>query len=465
MDTSNSIDIVDLSPPLNEVPLPAVTIKITRPKRKRKQADAEHKEGLPTVASQIKKRAKKTSSKGNASKSVETSTNSDNICQVCCENLGGNTHQHIKCPRCPYKACKSCHQRFLLNSIGTPHCMNCRNRWTYKDLLVLFKASFVNKTFRKQRGQYLLDRSKSHLPLAMPYADAEKSLSKLDEELKPLLKEYANLKRSVRMGLDAPNREELYRRYIELGNILTVKRAERYHLNNQSYNNRNRRRRGQDTYAVYEEPCPMDNCRGFIEKGSHKCGICKTFVCRKCTKPLGKLNCAATTSITSFMPSVQSKKELDELDEMLEEIEKFEKKNSVKVTTEDDNEDLDMDVDVDEDEKKENKNTNHLSPPNAVPSSSSNLVPSSSSSSSDETKTGHIPSDDINDDDEKILAATNLSEEEKKELRKLKKTHKCKQEDVDSILVQIANLEFLELQDATLCGVPNVVQDLIGELD
>lgn len=430
---------VSLSPPTTSTTI----IKITRPKRKRKQPieSEEKSESLSTTAVTVpnKKRSKKISKPKDNDDSL---TFSDDMCQVCCEKFGGNIRQCIKCPRCPYKACKSCHQWFLLNSIGTPHCMNCRNRWTYKDLLLLFKASFVNKTFRKQRGQYLLDRAKSHLPLAMPYAEVEKNLSKLDDELKPLLKEYMDLKRTINHGIyNAPNREESHRRYYELGGILAIKRAERYHLNNQSYRNRHRRRR-EDTYAVYEEPCPIDNCRGFVEKGSQKCGICQTFVCRKCTKPLGKLNSSNILPITKFIPSTQTKKEMDELEDILEEIDKYEKKNqssssSSSLIIDESLNDMEEKMDIEIEEKMDK-----LSSSSSSSSFSSNISSLSSSHTQTTTQnkqkssalsTTSLPNEINDDDDEKLLSVTNLSEEEKKELRKLKKAHKCKQEDVDSV--------------------------------
>lgn len=406
----------------NAITSNTVNTTAVQPRQKRKytkrkaKTDEEEKDEGKGEGGDSKKRKTRTSTKPRPPR-VPT-VRADGSCQVCCEAFNVTSNSLIVCPMCPYKACKSCHQRYLLSSISTPHCMNCRNRWTYKNLLTLFKQSFVTKTFRKQRGQYLLDRAKSHLPLAMPYASVENDIKALDQEIRPLSKEFQVLRRDVRYSnamtnLTPKEREKRYLRYNEVANLLYTKTQERRVLWNKSYKARNRRQ--VETYTSFEEPCPVDDCRGFIEKCGQRCGICKTFVCRKCTKVLGKIK--EETKVAKPITSTDAVND-EELDNVIEQIQAMEKREQIE-------KDLN---DFDE------KNENDFEGMEEYGNEEKEEALFTEQKEEDEKKTDQpTASTDQPEDDEKLLSSSNLSDEEKKELRKLKKAHKCKQEDVDSV--------------------------------
>ncbi|NDJ15421.1 MAG: hypothetical protein EBY17_30270, partial [Acidobacteriia bacterium] len=206
----------------------------------------------------------------------------EGTCAVCCEPFNTTTHFLVVCSRCPFQACGACHKRYLLNSIATPHCMNCRYRWTHKTLLTLFRPSFVNTTFRRQRGQFLLDRAKSHLPLAMPFATTEKHLRDVDRRIKDLTAEARQIRRDM-YAVHVPERRN---RCSEITVLLSDLWAQHRELRRQSYQGRRKVAR---TTVAFEEPCPVNDCRGFIEKATQRCGICHVFVCRNCAHVLGHL--------------------------------------------------------------------------------------------------------------------------------------------------------------------------------
>lgn len=325
-------------------------------------------------------------------------------CEVCCENFDTTKQSLTDCPRCPYRACRSCHERYLLNSISVPHCMNCRNRWTYKDLLTLFNKTFVNTTFRKQRGKHLLDRAKSHIPLAMPYVDAEMELKKINEEIKPLSTEFKSLRKEIRLNRtyetnSQKNLEALYMKYYSVSLSLSQKNQIKNKLLPKTYSRRNRKRT--ETYTAFEEPCPVNDCRGFIEKAMSRCGICKTFVCRKCTHVLGKLTDKFTNNtIEKKIADVAYDEE--DLDKIISSIEQEEKREKIMddMTTNE----MIVDENAEFDEKK-------------------------TSCPSDEKRPEMIT---VNGDEEEETTNA-LTSDEKKQLTKLKKAHTCKQEDIDSI--------------------------------
>jgi hypothetical protein len=333
-------------------------------------------------------------------------TKADGSCEVCCEDFNTTKFCLIVCPRCPYRACKSCHERYLLSSISVPHCMNCRNRWTYKDLLTLFSPTFVNTTFRKQRGKYLLDRAKSHIPLAMPYVETELELKKINDELKPLFAECKELRKNMHAirysssTKDQKKLDTLYMSYYSKSLLLSQKNQIKNTLIQSSYSRRNRRRT--ETYTAFEEPCPVNDCRGFIEKATSRCGICKTFVCRKCTHVLGKMTSVQTKLIVDKKENEIHRAYTDEdLDNIISQFEHEEK-----------NEHLDDDGFEDTDEKM--------------------TITDEKMTITDEKMTvadQKTSSDEINDDHE----ISGLTPDEKKQLTKLKKAHTCKQEDIDSV--------------------------------
>jgi hypothetical protein len=292
-------------------------------------------------------------------------------CAVCIELFDKYTHQHIKCPRCSYNACKQCHKKYLLNTISVSHCMNCRNRWSNKDLLHLFRQCFVTKTYRVQRGKFLLDRAKSYIPLAMPYFYVEKKLCELKNEFKIFKTEYKLLHQEFRTDRYRIDPSKMIR-YDELYKIIKQKNSEIIENVAHSYKFLHKKNI-KPIYNTFEEPCPVYNCRGLIEKHQHRCGVCGIFVCKKCHVSIGKLN------DNNDKNDNKNNNTMDNIDietkTMLIEIEEFEKKSTIM-------KELD-------DEK-------------------------------------------LNDEklDDDIYTLTN---EQKKELKELKKLHICKQEDIDSV--------------------------------
>jgi len=212
-------------------------------------------------------------------------------CSVCCDPFNTAQRAPIVCPQCPYEACKGCHQKYLLSSIAAPHCMNCRNRWTYKTLLSLFPQSFVVKDFRRQRGQYLLDRAKSHIPMVMPYAAIHTELEQVNKECNLRRKECRALSHAIACHLiPVADRPKMRAQYNALNELYYALRQRRDELYDQSYAARRRRKRDVPKVVQFEEPCPVDDCRGFVDKTTQRCALCQTFVCRKCTQVLGRFS-------------------------------------------------------------------------------------------------------------------------------------------------------------------------------
>ena len=326
------------------------------------------------------------------------------LCPICCEELGSSSRRFKKqakviCPHCSYKSCMSCNQRYLLESIAAPHCMNCRNRWTYKDLLKLLTVKFTNVTYRKQRGSYLLDRAKSNIPLASSFVAAEKRLADVMREKQGIYNEIHHLQSR---DTDKKFNSEQIKRLKAEDQRLSVESAA---LILQTFKQRQRNGRNQKYTQEFIDPCPVDGCRGYIAKSTQKCGICNIFVCRKCARVLNHnsnqltfVSASAAGSPDDYAPPPPPTS-ISTLDEI-----------SAPPPT------------------KPTLDEIPAPPPPLEPGVFSNAAAPRIDLTVEDSDDAH-PAAGFDEDD----ISASLSPFEKKELTRLKKNHTCKQEDVDSV--------------------------------
>ena len=90
------------------------------------------------------------------SSSKKTYKISKEDCVVCCESC--NVKYFVKCPFCPFKCCRECTERFLLDTNSDiPYCMNpdCKKQWTFEFITDNFDKSFHNKRYREYTNNNL----------------------------------------------------------------------------------------------------------------------------------------------------------------------------------------------------------------------------------------------------------------------------------------------------------------------
>ena len=85
-------------------------------------------------------------------------------CSVCCEKLNKSNHKNIICGYCNFSACKTCIQKYLMESSQDPHCMNCKKIFTRDFLNDNCTKVFINTDLRTHRETVLLDRQKCLIP-------------------------------------------------------------------------------------------------------------------------------------------------------------------------------------------------------------------------------------------------------------------------------------------------------------
>ena len=249
-------------------------------------------------------------------------------CPICIENISGFAVKRVQCPLCPFYACTTCTERFLVEATNDlPACMSCNKGWTIDFLHSSFTPRFM-KLFWDAKAKLWLDREKGRMPGTVGlYEQLKKTKKELLDLTEPIevckkkreiySKKYDKIKREiqdVRVTCKYTCDECSYlccecRDYIEeLGDQKNTtfrlrkqyKRKCRELLDKRSWmiEDRDRLAKGMEPHARDGEQkkkkekkrfvmmCPVDDCRGFVST-AWKCGVCSTWACSNCRQVKG----------------------------------------------------------------------------------------------------------------------------------------------------------------------------------
>lgn len=207
----------------------------------------------------------------------------DNTCNVCLETFNNSSRKRIQCNHCNFICCKTCAERYMLETSQDPHCMSCRKVWNREVLASNFTKKFVDQDLKKRREDVLLDREFSMLPATQRFVEAEIKIEKLREEQANLAKLQGELQRQqhhinhriyrLQAGYGDPDDKD--------ANVNTTGGAS----TSAQPTTRNN---------TFIRACPVDGCRGFLSS-QWKCGICETWSCPECHEVKGKTRDAEHT--------------------------------------------------------------------------------------------------------------------------------------------------------------------------
>ena len=191
-----------------------------------------------------------------------STSDEDNICNVCCDKYNKSTMSKVKCEYgdCNYECCKKCVRQYLLTTIQDPHCMNCRKHLNQKFLVTNLNKSFVTNEYKNHMKKLLCDREISKLPETMEKAAKYKQKRNLRKKIETILNE------------------------IQILNIAKDKLlSEKYKIEDEI--------RCIDDAADKEckqfiMSCANNDCRGFLDI-NYNCKICNYFTCSKCLEVIG----------------------------------------------------------------------------------------------------------------------------------------------------------------------------------
>lgn len=186
-------------------------------------------------------------------------------CNICCEKITKSTRKVVKCNYCEFESCRICFQKYLLEIIAEPHCMNCKKEFSYTFLRENCTSVFVFNTLKKHRENVLMEREKALLPMTQQYVIKEKQKRVYEKQLAELLEKQRILTNELSLV-----KHEQYRLRIKYNRLLTTNAPAGENTE-------------PDETKKFIRKCPIDDCRGFLNV-KWRCGTCDTKICKNCNE-------------------------------------------------------------------------------------------------------------------------------------------------------------------------------------
>jgi len=135
---------------------------------------------------------------------------------------------------------------------------DCKKPFTSDFFYKNFSKSFITKKYKEHREELLYEKEYNLLPATQPFVEKQIKIEKIQNRMTEIRSTIKKLKLEY---------EELC---LEMQKINNKKEEEK-----------------EEKEEVYLGACPINECRGFLSS-SHKCGICRVEVCKKCREVTNK---------------------------------------------------------------------------------------------------------------------------------------------------------------------------------
>ena len=223
-------------------------------------------------------------------------TDSKNLCNICCETFNKSTRDKICCPctNCDFSACKICTRTYLLSTIKIPSCMKCNGSWNEDFLKEKLNKIFIDGEYKQHRMKVLLDRQIALLPETMDDVENYKKAKEVlilvkesDKEYSILTKKFNFLVRNTRavdkLKPEYKQEKDDLKEQLDTANLMRDSYVNIYQQRMNLY-------RGNG--GAFQESeikmnrkfiiaCPSDDCKGFLDQ-TFNCPLCDTLVCSEC---------------------------------------------------------------------------------------------------------------------------------------------------------------------------------------
>jgi len=255
---------------------------------------------------------------------------------ICCETFTGTRRAKVSCGGCDFAACVQCTQTYVLSKEMEPHCMGCKEPFDPNFLIKHFSKTWRLKDLKNHREKILLDREKLRKPEIYTEEMARRAQQEIDQvrwfyhkgflsSRRPIftITKTAAHGKEVYWRLAGFNRENLrdalrvwvvdwkqeYDRlktdhlppdamaaYIYMGKMIEMDLMEHPELvmyrdwweekrravrSRYPFEETTRRTRDAPK-VVYNRPCPLEECNGFVDTSKWVCGTCKKSICKEC---------------------------------------------------------------------------------------------------------------------------------------------------------------------------------------
>ncbi len=194
-------------------------------------------------------------------------------CDVCCEKLNKINHKKVKCPFCDLTSCRSCSQRYILESFEDPHCMGCKTRWNREFVDSFCTKYFRNTELKRHRETILFERERALMPGTQPEVERIIQMRRLRRIIRKQKEDLIELHhKHGTFEVDTPLPREIYVLYREMEN--TYRHLEQLRNTGTVVDTEPKR---------FIRQCPVELCKGFLNEEWY-CGLCERYYCKKCNE-------------------------------------------------------------------------------------------------------------------------------------------------------------------------------------
>lgn len=221
------------------------------------------------------------------------------VCAVCTHAFSekNGPYKSIECfnPQCDFRACITCHFKYLNDSTKSLHCMNCNFGWTEE-----FFASQVPKVWMSRYHQSRLEIQTQQAIAMIPEVQNKYStkiqsfyirrkIYNLENEMDLLCTlKYEDVKD------DDAQVATIARRVLAIQNEIRNLSDQEYAI---AYHDRESEPKTYTPHVICG--CPIADCRGFIRLEDHTCGICMTPVCSECLELMSESHTCDPNNVKS----------------------------------------------------------------------------------------------------------------------------------------------------------------------
>jgi hypothetical protein len=208
-------------------------------------------------------------------------------CNVCCEKFNKSTRLNIVCCFCDFNVCRSCFNKYTLDTLRDPHCMNCKKTFTREFINSACTSAFISKELKARKEAVLFDRENGLLIETMPYVELLKQHDENTAARRNLEKERTILQNQITVINNTIYQIQNFNMRI----TETIKHEQGINAANavlpgQSYNTENNKQVVKEV-KKFTRRCPSEGCLGFLNT-DWKCVICEVVTCKHCNEPFGK---------------------------------------------------------------------------------------------------------------------------------------------------------------------------------
>ena len=196
-------------------------------------------------------------------------------CDVCCEKLNKINHKKVKCPFCDLTSCRTCSQRYILESFEDPHCMGCKTLWNREFVDSFCTKYFRNTELKRHRENVLFERERARMPETQPEVERIQHMRRLRRIIRQQKEDLIELHHRYRtFEVEIPLPPEIRTLYREMEN--TYRHLEELRNGGTFIDNEPRK---------FVRQCPVEECKGFLNEEWY-CGLCTRKYCKDCNEPL-----------------------------------------------------------------------------------------------------------------------------------------------------------------------------------